>query len=116
MREATKQRKSVCSSCPWIVDGDRAVYFEPDALEKTVVDAMNRGNIHSCHSASEYMCSGFLAFAENNLHGGVDALQMVRISSRLGMFDYGLVNSELNVFPSIKSMLSDHKKRMKRKF
>jgi Family of unknown function (DUF6283) len=109
---ATKQRKSACSSCPWIVDGDRTCHFDPSVLKKTVVDAMNSGSIHPCHSGGEFMCSGYLAFAEKNLPAGVDSLQMVRISSRLGMFDYNLVNEELNVFSSVKAMLSDHKKRM----
>lgn len=116
MTEATKQRKSACSSCPWISDGDRTVHFDPDILRRSVVDAMERGSIHPCHSGGEYMCSGYLAFAEKNLRGGADALQMVRISARLGMFDYGLVNTNLNVFKSIKAMLADHKKRMRRKF
>lgn len=113
---ATKQRESACSTCPWIKDGDRTCHFDPSTLEKTVVAAMNAGNIHACHSAKEFMCSGYLAFAEKNLRAGVYQLQMVRISDRLGMFNYDLVNKELNTFPSVKAMLLDHKKRMKRGF
>lgn len=113
MTEATKQRKAACSSCPWVKDGDRSVCFEPEALLRTVIDAMNHGNIHPCHSGKEYMCSGYLAFADMNLRGGVYGLQMVRIADRLGLFDKSMVNKSLNVFSSIKAMLSDHKKRLK---
>jgi hypothetical protein len=114
--EATKQRKAACSSCPWVVDGDRAVHFDPETLEKTVVDSLRHGNIHSCHSATEFMCSGYLAFAEANLPGRAYSLQMVRIASRLGMFDHSIINKDLNVFASVKKMLADHKKRSRRKY
>lgn len=110
--DATKQRKASCSSCPWVIDGDRSLHFDPNVLEKTVVRAMQNGELHSCHSSSEHICSGYLAFAENNLQAGVDTLQMVRISARLGMFDYDLVNKDLNVFSSVKAMLKDHSQRM----
>lgn len=110
--DATKQRKMTCSSCPWIVDGDRGLHFDPKVLEATVVKALQNGQIHSCHSSRNHMCSGYLAFAENNLRAGVDTLQMVRISARLGMFDYDLVNKDLNVFDSVKAMLKDHRQRM----
>lgn len=111
--DATKQRKSACSSCPWIADGDRELHFDPEVLKNTIVQEMVRGGIHPCHSSSEYMCSGYLAFAEKNLQFGVDTLQMVRISARLGVFDYDLVNKDLSVFKSVKAMLADHRRRMK---
>jgi hypothetical protein len=114
--EATKQRKAACSSCPWVVDGDRAVHFDPETLEKTIVDSLKRGNIHPCHSATEFMCSGYLAFAEASLPAGADSLQMVRIASRLRIFDYSMINKDLNVFASVKKMLADHKQRSKRKY
>ena len=113
MTEATKQRAAACASCPWIKDGDRSVCFDPDVLSNTVVAAMQHGDTHDCHSAKEYLCSGYLAFAQANLRAGVYGLQMVRIADRLGLFDESLVNKELNVFPSVKAMLADHKRRFK---
>lgn len=112
---ATQQRKAACSSCPWVKNNDRTVCFDPKDLERTVVDAMQRGNIHPCHSENDYMCSGYLAFAEKNLKGGANSLQMTRIAARLHMFNFKLINIDLDVFSSIKSMLSDHKKRRKNK-
>jgi hypothetical protein len=114
MTECTKQRKGACSTCPWVKDGDRSKYFPPASLKKSVVDAMERGNIHPCHDNKDFMCSGYLSFAEQRLRGGVGALQMVRICGRLGMFDYDMVNTDLNVFGSIKEMLADHKARARR--
>ena len=65
MSEATKQKKTPCSSCPFMAEGgDRSACFEPEALEKTVVDYLRNGNIHTCNSDQEYMCSGYLSFAE----------------------------------------------------
>jgi hypothetical protein len=113
MEESTKQRAAACASCPWIKDGDRNVCFDPDVLSDTVVESMRHGNIHPCHSAKEYMCSGYLAFAEANLRAGVHELQMVRIADRLGLFDEALVNKDLNVFASVKELLADHKRRFK---
>lgn len=110
---ATKQRLSACSTCPWIKDGDRTCSFDPETLKQSVVEYMEKGQIHPCHSASEFMCSGSLAFAEKHLPYGVDTLNMVRIASRLGIFDHSLVNKSLNVFSSVRAMLADHRKRGK---
>lgn len=113
MSEATKQRKASCASCPWVMDGDRTCHFDPKVLKNTVVKEMEKGGIHPCHSNEEYMCSGYLAFAEKNLRYGVDSLQLVRIYGRLSGFDYEKVNKRLNVFSSVKEMLADHRLRMK---
>ncbi len=106
-----KQRKSACSTCPWIVDGDRSCHFDPQTLKKTIVDTMRSGHVQSCHSADSYMCSGSLAFAEKTLPKGVFSLNMVRIAARLGMFDHKKINKKLNVFSSVTAMLKDHKDR-----
>jgi Family of unknown function (DUF6283) len=114
MTECTKQRKGACSTCPWVKDGDRTQYFPPAFLKRSVVHAMERGNIHPCHGNNEFMCSGYLSFAEQRLSSGVDTLQMVRIGGRLGVFDYDMVNTDLNVFGSVKEMLADHEERARR--
>jgi Family of unknown function (DUF6283) len=107
----TKQRRSACSTCPWITDNDLTQYFPPESLERSTVAEMQRGNIHPCHKAEEFMCSGYLAFAEKNLPFGVDSLGAVRVMERLGAFDRSLVNPDLKVFKSVKAMLKNHKMR-----
>jgi hypothetical protein len=97
----SKQRSTACSTCPWIADNDRTQYFPPESLERSTVAEMQRGNIHPCHKAEEFMCSGYLAFAEKNLPFGVDSLGTVRVMERLGGFDRALVNPDLNVIKTV---------------
>ncbi|MEO0853444.1 MAG: hypothetical protein AAFY15_08080, partial [Cyanobacteria bacterium J06648_11] len=99
-------------TCPWVRNGDRSFSFEPVVLDKSVVDQMRNGYIHHCHSVDRYMCSGYLAFAEQNLDGGANSLQMVQIADRLGIFNWELLPDELNVFESFDEMLDDHAARL----
>ncbi len=106
---ATKQKKSPCSSCPFMAEGgDRKACFKPEALERTVIDYLEKGGIHPCHGDQEFMCAGYLSFAEQTLRAGAESLHMVRISERLGMFDWDLVDDELPVYQDIEEMLDSH--------
>lgn len=111
MSRCSKQRRTACKTCPWIRDGDQSSYFVPETLEKTIVDTMRNGYLQECHSQTDYMCSGSLAFLEKNIPGGVFQLQMVRIADRLGFFDLGKVNTDLQTFGSVEEMLKEHAKR-----
>lgn len=109
MTEAAKQKRTPCPSCPFMAEGgDRTSCFKPEALEQTVVHYLRNGGIHPCHKNQEYMCAGYLSFAEQALPQGAVELQMVRISERLGMFDWGLVDDGLPVFESVEEMLENH--------
>jgi len=113
MPEATKQKRSACSSCPFRSDVTNTC-FPPEKLEETVLDYLDNGRIHPCHSNTDYMCSGYLRFADKYFesNGGMFALQMVRISDRLGLFDETKVPTNINVFSDVSEMLDSHQERM----
>jgi hypothetical protein len=106
--EAMLQRSKACASCPFLQDGHQYC-FKPSVLRKTVVRAMRDGQIHPCHSDRRYGCSGYLAFAEKNLPGGVMGMLVPYIAHAMGIFDPQKINLELNVFGSIQEMLSTHR-------
>ena len=110
--KASRQKSKPCASCPWMAEGgDRSLCFDPDTLEKTVVEKMRNGGIHPCHANNEDMCAGYLSFAEHTLPAGAATLQMVRIGNRLGLIDYDLIDDTLPVYESVDEMLEDHERR-----
>lgn len=109
MPEITQKVKA-CKSCPFVADGDRSLCFDPNELRRTVVNHLDMGLVHPCHSDKNTLCAGYLSFAEQRLKGGAEALQMVQIAHRLGLLDFNKIPI-LNVFPSIAAMLRDHTRR-----
>ncbi len=83
------------------------------ALRASVVEHLRNGGLHPCHANQKRWCAGYLRFAQNTLPHGVYSLGLARIMERIGALDVADI-PELPVFASVKAMLAEHGRRMKR--
>ena len=107
---ATQQKKTACASCPFIQSGDLSYCFDPNVLKTTVVEYLNEGCLHPCHSQQQKMCTGYLSFVKQYVEGGIYSFPMARLASALKLLKPTLI-PDLNIFKSVEEMLDSHRER-----
>lgn len=104
---ACHQRTSHCQNCPFWKQSNPDYGFSPEALQGTVVDHLEKGLIHPCHSNKKYMCTGYLSFAEQTFDDGILSLNSGRVAARLGLLDPEKI-PKIEVYSCIAEMLEEH--------
>jgi hypothetical protein len=108
--QATQQKSTACASCPLIRSGDPSYCFDPNVLEKTVVEYLNKGCLHPCHSQQQKMCTGYLSFVKQHVEGGIYSFPMARLAIALKFLKPILIPN-LDTFESVEEMLKSHSRR-----
>lgn len=108
--QATQQKSTTCASCPLIQSGDLSYCFDPNVLKTTVVEYINKGCLHPCHSQQQKMCAGYLSFVKQHIEGGIYSFPMARLAIALKLLNPLLI-PDLNTFGSVDEMLASHSQR-----
>ena len=107
---ATQQKKTTCASCPFIQSGDLSYCFDPNVLKTTVVEYLNKGCLHPCHSQQQKMCTGYLSFVKQYVPGGIYSFPMARLAIAFKLLEPTRI-PDLDTFKSVEEMLDSHHKR-----
>lgn len=104
------QKKTPCSSCPWLKTSDQDTCFKPEALERTVGVYLADGRVHPCHGSHDQFCVGYLSYAKYKKEGGLDGMTIATLGIRLGLIDPDKIEN-LDTYDTVTELLADHGRR-----
>lgn len=104
------QKIKHCSTCPFVKPDPLDPHpscFSPEALDRTVIEYLDSGRVHPCHSDSESFCAGYLSYCKHKAKGGLLEMPILMFGVQLGLIDPDAI-AELDTFDSIPEMLASH--------
>ena len=104
--QGSVQRSKFCTTCPFLKQVKMPL--DKTTLQNTVFHNLENGYIHPCHSDRKNMCTGYLAFCERKVEGGLKSLSVGRIGLYCGLINVDKIPENIEIFDNIDEMLETH--------